>query len=216
MTNKRIHERAKDAGITKSLTREENEHLYQKVVTGDKDAIRKMIEGNMALVIVRVESFLIKNTKYEYLRDDLHSEGMLALTMAVNQMANKGEHSEPNPSGYIYVAIDNALSELASEEDVLCGSKRQMKRDRESGRQIPSRENFSVTNSLGIDPCSLIDLRESIYGTAETEEERRYIELAESGYSMTEIADRLGIFFVRLYELKRNLAARFEGRNRKD
>ena len=90
-----LHKKATECGITPS-SKAENENLFRKITTcrkvvqEGKQAAERLIEGNMAYVVSKVESFLDEYTDYEYLRDDLISEGFLTLARVADNLRKSG------------------------------------------------------------------------------------------------------------------------------
>ena len=90
--------------ITQSSNRKRNERLYPRVMAGDQRAREEMIEGNMPLVVSKVDSYIRRYPQLEYLRHDLHSAGLVGLAQAVNKMAEHNEPEKANPTGYISIS----------------------------------------------------------------------------------------------------------------
>lgn len=126
------------------LTDEENEALYHRIRTGDTAAISEMIERNMPGVISRVGEFLRLYPRFSYLRDDLVSEGFMALTKTVNRFTVI--EAEKHPSGRIVFEIDRALGSY-SDTEVGSGmmSERSVRRHRKH-QDIPGRLPFDVNS----------------------------------------------------------------------
>ena len=197
--------------ITQSSDRERNERLYPRVMAGDEEAREEMIESNMPLVIVKVNSFLCRHSQFEYLRDDLHSAGFVGLVQAVNKMA---EHVDPpivNPTGYISVAITHEIGRLVAKEENR-GFARVPKADREAGK-VPF-----VTNSLPeslVDPeqeaaQEVIEMRDLLESCCESDDERTILRMREKGHSDREIADAIGLKHTTTYLLRLELEDRFK------
>lgn len=197
--------------ITQSSDRERNERLYPRVMAGDEKAREEMIEANMPLVIVKVNSFLCRHSQFEHLRDDLHSAGFVGLVQAVNKMA---EHVDPpiaNPTGYISVAITHEIGRLVAKEENR-GFARVPKADKEAGK-IPF-----VTNSLPeslVDPKQqaaqeVIEMRDLLESCCESDDERTILRMREKGHSDREIADAIGLKHTTTYLLRLELEERFK------
>ena len=105
--------------IPKALDREQNEQFYARVMAGDDKAREEMIEGNMPLVIAKVDAYIGCHPQVAYLRDDLHSAGFLALVKAVNTMAEHDQPSNVNPTGYISVAITHEIIRVIEKESAM-------------------------------------------------------------------------------------------------
>src|SRR4030042_1194127 len=104
MTN--LMEQSRAAGYSDPFSREKNNEVYERLVGGNEATRDEMIQGNMALVIVRVDAFLRECPHMRYLRDDLISAGLVGLCEAVDMMQKGKRVENPNPTGYIYTAID--------------------------------------------------------------------------------------------------------------
>lgn len=197
--------------ITQSSDRERNERLYPRVMAGDEKAREDMIESNMPLVIVKVNSFLCRHSQFAYLRDDLHSAGFVGLVQAVNKMA---EHVDPpivNPTGYISVAITHEIGKLVAKEENR-GFARVPKGDRETGK-VPFVTNF-LPESL-VDPeqeaaQEVIEMRDLLESCCESDDERTILRMREKGHSDREIADAIGLKHTTTYLLRLELEDRFK------
>jgi len=200
--------------ITQSSDNERNRMLYPRVMAGDEEAREEMIQSNMPLVISKVESYLREYTQLEHLRDDLHSAGFVGLVQAVAKMA---EHEEPlkvNPTGYISVAITNAIVRLAKKEAVHIGieladapeTNMEMEGDvPEVSHDIP--ESVVDTNqSASPDP---LELRELLESCCQSEEERSLLRMREEGYTDRESAEALNAPRIYVHRLRKELEERF-------
>ena len=68
----------------------ENDAAYQRLVSGDESARNELIEGNMALVIHRVDAYLHRAPQMAYYRDDMISAGIVGLCEVVDRMQKEG------------------------------------------------------------------------------------------------------------------------------
>ena len=93
--------------------------LYQRLVSGDTKARDEMIEGNMALVVYRVDTYLRNAPQMAYYRDDMIAEGLVGLCKAVDAMQKKGPVKDPRPTGYITRSVDQHIARLADEANVV-------------------------------------------------------------------------------------------------
>jgi hypothetical protein len=180
-----IIDAAKAQGI-KSLTREENEVLYQRIREGDADAIKEMIEGNIALVITKVSRSLALSPTFEYLRDDLQAECYYALTKAVNAFADT---AVGNPVGYLYVALHHAIVDgmWDSEAITVPRSTNRKMTDR------PHKIGADMDKYEAEDHTEVINLRYLVQMCCEDEVDRQIVELREMGYGDVEIGERVDL-----------------------
>jgi len=199
--------------ITQSSDHERNERLYPRVMAGDERAREEMIEGNMPLVIVRVNSLIQRNPQFAYLRDDLHSAGFVGLVQAVNKMADEGS-AITNPNGYISAAITYEIMKLARKEAEHSGielvdlPETDMDATDDVLRvlhDVP--ESLVDVNESAVH--GLIDLRDMLDSCCESDEERTLLRMREEGYSDREIAEALNLPHITLFRLRKELEERF-------
>ena len=193
------------------LSAEGNEELYPAVVAGDPIAIKKMIEGNMSLVINKVDAYVRQYPSVAHLSDDLISEGFVGLTSSVQRMAKGSSPENANPTGYMSYWIGHAIGAVIDKESGVGASVRTMKRKRANGEdvvaQVPG-ETHSVPDVIA-DPMSMVDLREMLDACCETEEDRIILRMREQGYVDREIAAAIDAPVTTTYMRRRELYARF-------
>lgn len=192
-----------------TLTVEENLKLVPLVAAGDTDARQRMIEGNMALVVNKVDTYIHFFPQYEFLRDDLTSAGFIGLVNAVDRIAKVGDKMAA-PVDYMRVAIIRELGELAETEGVIYIP-------RESQRTATAKgEPIIVGSVTGIDPdtCAcpseeaIYDMRELIQACCCCDEERTFVRMREQGYKLKEIAAAVDMPISSLHVMKEDLCRR--------
>ena len=199
---------------------EENNRLHALVAAGDADARRRMIEGNMPLVVAKVDSFLAEFPNLTYLRDDLTSAGFVALVQAVKKIA-KGM-VRTNASGYIGVSVNAAIGHLLEDESPIqvCHGTRAAKKAEGEELEVPA-----VVNTLP-DHCRLpiapqaqkVEARELLRSCCKDNVERQILRLRERGCTYEQIVgqvpyqrSQIGNILNRIeadYYLKRGLRCR--------
>lgn len=202
-----------------AATRDENDHLYPRVFAGDEPAIERMIMGNTALVIAKVDDYLREFPAFEHFRDDLKSAGYVAVVEAVRSMV--GAYVEnPNATGFISQKIYFALGQLIDSEQGIRVPGQTYRKKKAAGKEIrvPLRDGtLEVEHTLQkegtADPRSMVDLRDELDGCCESDVDRDIIRLREEGLSDADIAERLGIPKTTTYMLRRAIYARFLERN---
>lgn len=233
-----LHKTAIAAGITTSNSRQRNEQLYPLVVAGDEDARREMIEGNMALVTLRVNTFIRFFPQAEYLRDDLMAEGMLALVKAVRNMKDRTGSEGCNPQGFILKSISNHIGDLLDSESNMQVSAGTVRSKRvslvetqecsECGGELdngwhckdcfhdnrPDKFPRQIPMSgsmpdVAFDETRVRDLRDEIWSVAESDDERNILRMREEGYGWEEISKTLGLPLSTAYMMIRDLYERF-------
>ena len=199
--------------IPKALDREQNEQLYARVMAGDDKAREEMIEGNMPLVIVKVDVYIGCYPQTGYLRDDLHSAGFVGLVQAVNTMAEHEQPSNVNPTGYISVAITHEIARVAEKESAMGLTSIPEPEDRPSGDDDVPEVGHDIPDSL-IDANEsavqgLFDLREMLDSCCENEKERALLRMRKEGYSDRETAEALSMSRTAVQRLRKELEDRF-------
>ena len=179
--------------------------LYPQVAAGDPDAIKRMIELNMPLVVYKADMFVRAFPSTEYLVDDMISEGFLGLTEAVNLMAQTGAVEEPNPTGFMSEGIKRRIGAVA---DSGYGSTIASRDDRRRNRSTPMAP-AEVRDSETEDPAGMVELRDLIDSCCETDLERQIVALREKAYSDREIAAQLELPYSTIYLTRREIYARF-------
>jgi len=196
--------------ITKALDREQNEQLFHRIIAGDQQAREEMIEGNMPLVIVKVNSFIQRHPQLAYLRDDLHSAGFTGLVQAVNKMAEAEGSAIINPTDYISAAITHELSALRAKEADAGFSKISAADKKEAN--LPT-VIHSVPESME-DPKQAatqdaLELRDMLESCCESDKERTLLRMREEGYSDRDIAEALNMSRTSIHTLRKELEKRF-------
>ena len=205
--------------IPKALDREQNERLYPRVMAGDDKAREEMIEGNMPLVIAKVDSYLRRYPQLEHLRDDLHSAGFIGLAQAVNKMTEHVDPQNVNPTGYISVAITHEFVRLAKEEAAHSGIELAdaPEFDMELTDEAPGISHGipeSVVDTNQSAATGLLELRDLLESCCESDEERTLLRMREEGYSDRDIAEAIGLSPWATYTLRKKLEERFNQKNR--
>ncbi len=199
--------------ITHALDREQNERLYIRVMAGDDKAREEMIEGNMPLVINKVDAYIGCYPQAAHLRDDLHSAGFLALVQAVNTMVEHDRPSKANPTGYLSVAITHEIAKLAEKEaDMGLTNVPSAEESEESGDNRPTvyhdiPESFEDPKQEAMQ--RVIEMRDMLDACCQCEEERTLLRMREEGYSDRDIAKALNMPHTAAYTLRKELEQRF-------
>ncbi len=202
--------------ITKSSDHERNGRLYSRMMAGDEKAREEMIEGNMPLVVLRVNSFIQRNPQLVHLRDDLHSAGFTGLVQAVNKMAESSDIA--NPNSYISVAISREIAKLAEKEAVHIGIKLVDVLEIDTPVDTDLADNApevshdipeSIVDANQSAACELLKLRDLLQSCCESEEEHTLLRMREEGYSDREIAEALNTSRTSIQRLRKELEERF-------
>jgi len=201
--------------IPKALDREQNERLYVRVMEGDDEAREKMIEGNMPLVIAKVDAYIGCHPQAACLRDDLHSAGFVGLVQAVNTMVEHEQPSNVNPTGYISVAITHEIARGAERESAmgLTSIPEPENGPSSSGNDVPEVGHNVPESIIDVNESAvqgLLNLRDTLDSCCEREEERTLLRMRDEGYSDREIAEALNISRTSVQRLRKELEQRFK------
>jgi RNA polymerase sigma factor (sigma-70 family) len=198
--------------MTTPLTVEENLELVPLVAAGDEDAKRRMIEGNIALVLSTVESFIRQYPQFAYLRDDLTGYGFVALITAIGRITDEGDDSIDlrAPVDYIRTCVLHDLGHAVESEATIRIPHTTQHVATTSGNRIKqiTASTISPDSCPGDDMQASFDMRDLIESCCETDKDRTFVEMREAGYTLKEIADALGVSTPTVYRLKRELYAR--------
>lgn len=140
-------------------------------------AINAMIEANIPLVFTKVKGYIALQSNVEFLYDDLVSAGFVAVTVAVNELANR---DTPPDGGNCTAFISNRIVWG------MCRLVEQFER-----QQIP--EGYVPPGPEVVDPMDAVDARDLLFGACESPEDVIILEMRERGNTDQEIADRLDI-----------------------
>lgn len=183
--------------------------LAEQVRLGSHRARNQMIEGHVRLVFHKVESWLAVFPTLKYLSDDLTSEGLLALVRAVDNIASSTRPEKDNPTGYISVAIHNALSDYAMNEATI-----RVPRSVEANKRasVTPRISTGVETQMltSLDHERLVEVKDTLAVICRTEYDAPIMELRTQGYTDAEIGNQLGVPGPTVYMLRRELYERFQ------
>jgi DNA-directed RNA polymerase specialized sigma24 family protein len=182
--------------------------LADQVRMGNAEAREHMILGYTKLVMHKVESWLSVFPTLEYLSDDMVSEGLLAVTKAVNKIAEGDLPETNNPTGYVSVAIHNGISNFAMDEATI-RVPRSVAPDQRASVSARVFEGLETDMAATMDHEELVDTKDILDSLCQTEYDRAIMDLRARGYTDAEVASQLGIPPTTVYMLRRELYERF-------
>lgn len=195
----------------KSATRPENEELAKRIARGDKAAREEMIKRNVALVVFKVDRYLDEFPSFEFLRDEMISEGIVGLCTAVKKLADPMDVGA-NPTGLLNTWILHSIGEVVDGESANGLVPRSVRRLRKKGVHVAEAvedEKALIEEPNRDDPCSLVDLRDTLRACCETDYDVGIIDLREKGYSDREIGVALNLPTTTAYMMRREIYERF-------
>lgn len=164
--------------------------------------IKRLIEENVPLVFYKADTFINLHPDSAFLADDLVSEGILALTQAVNDLAEMETPEDGgNPTGFISRRIGWALSGCVKSHErhkMIPGAI-----DGEEGYKPPSKP-------VVVDPKEMIELKDLLDASCQTDEDRVILQLRYQGSTDDEIAKRLSITRRAVSKRRQFILTRFE------
>lgn len=180
------------------FTQEKNMEVYRRLVAGDASARDEMIEGNLPLVVVKVNALLAYCPQLEFYRQDLVSEGNLALVQAVDSMAKKGGVENARPTGYLYSAIEQGIGDYAQESRTIPVTTRVKRWHEKQGKPVKEPQPVSETAATAAfsrldyqDPHAAAELLEEIEACCETDRDKRIVRMLMEGNTLAECAAAL-------------------------
>ncbi len=190
-------------------SRAENDALLPRVRAKEPAAIKRMIEGNLPLVVRKCRAFVRNRPTLAHLADDMQSAGFIALIDAVHNLANAEPGS--NATGYLSVAINGAFRSFTA-SPVSCPPSTRWRREAK-GEHLPETVSSESAPEPSYDPAILRDLHEEILaccrpGTAD----REICRLRVSGFTDAEIAERIGKPPSTVYAARKSIETRFRAR----
>ena len=191
---------------------EENNRLHRLVAAGDADARRQMIEGNMPLVVAKVNAYLIEFPHLAYLRDDLTSAGFVGLVDAVNKLAT-GRKSR-NPTAYIGVAINCNLRQLLENEAPIRVPQESQRLAKAQGKEItvpPVVNTMPDHCCLSVAPqAQKVEARDLLRCCCKDKRERLILRLCEEGRSYEHVGKCVNLGHVTVRRILKRILGRYD------
>jgi hypothetical protein len=191
-----------------------NDELYDRVAKGDEDAIKAMVLNNLPYVRWKVRRYLNAHPGYEYLHDDLIGAGNCALVEIVAAMEGNTVES-PNPTGFIYKGVANALRALVN----TMVSERVAARHLgypEKPPKVHSLVEEKYTAAVENDSIRCFDLMDSILSCCTTPDEVQLVRWRAEGYSNRAAASLTGIPARTVDRMLETIYARFTQKEAND
>lgn len=175
-------------------TAEQNLEWMEKIRASEGEQrlalINEMVEANIPWVFLKLETFIHLYPGFEYMWDDMVSEGLLALTESLHILADKEkpQEDENNPQGYAGVVIVRRVGRMLERET----------------SALP--EDYKSPLDVIIDPRDIVETRDMLMASCETKFHRDILAMRERGSSFEEIAQAFdmsrGGLSVYFYEIK--------------
>lgn len=181
------------------------------MMVGDETAINEFIEANLGFVIVKVEDYIRDYPNAQYLRDDLVSEGNMALVLSAQRAFGDCDEGD-KPLAYARMAIYNAISDFAQREMFPQGGSARTIRDSLSAEKSVPKQTSVDRIEADAPESNFDELKEEILAVCENHEERQIVHFREQGKLDSQIATILGYTLDAIHRTRRDIYARFLNR----
>ncbi len=183
--------------------------------------INTMIEANLPLVFLKVSTYTGMYPNVAFLHNDLVSEGVLAVSLAIRHLADlPTPEDKGNPTGFIGQRIIWAITRLVDNDNKAHtgGGKKQVYAckfddfdDGEGNTEKKQLVNqYEIPPTLDDDPMAMVDIRDALLSICQTPEDRIILKMRENGSTDQDIADRLDITRRAVCFQRAELFARYE------
>ena len=203
-------------GLDEPLDLAGNRDLFPLVAAGDEVARRRMIEGNLTLVVAKVDSFLGNVPHLDFLRDDLMSAGFTGLVKAVNNIARGKVHRNDGfIVGYLIVWIGREIDVAISREAPIYVPLSSQHAAHAKGEEIDIpvvTHEFPETRRINQNGTGEVDARDCLDACCTCEEERTFLAMREAKHTYAEIAKAIGKPLTSTYVMAKELEARIQQR----
>ncbi len=163
--------------------KENMDQLAEKVRQGCGRTRDEMIEGYIPLVKSKVTKWLNLYPSLENARDDMLSEGYLAVVKAVNSIATT--HID-NVTAYVSVAIVHHIGDFLDKNYII-------RVPWSSDEDPPNVEPIFEPSVKIAEPGAVLEIMDMIEAACLTDEDRAIVDLLSRGYTEREISAQLDI-----------------------
>ena len=183
--NKLLIKQMRALGFKKPLTVKENQNLFEHL----PDSRETMVQGNMPLVIHKVDKLLKKYPYLEYLRDDLVSVGFIALIEAIDKYRVQ---DKATITTCLSRNINNAFKDFLAKRMAVSIPRQTKRNAQQRGVKLDDPSPTKLSARAVRNYQKLSDLRDDLLLCCSTPEELECFQLREQQYTLKEIAVKLG------------------------
>lgn len=182
-----------------------------RYLAGDDSARDAAIVECQPLVDEVVKAFS-ERKGFQYLAEDLQSEGYLRLVTLIPEMQCL---KFDDPTKYIRRVIDKLITEFVTKDISLGMSHRSWRRRRDDGESVSTShadsEHIERLCSAGARAQGRAnETREALYDLCKTSDERMVVDMRERGFDYREIASELGMSLDTVHKTLKSLQERLE------
>lgn len=179
--------------------------LIEQARLGDDGARELLILGYARLVLKKVSTWCKLFPQVLYLSDDMVSEGLLAVTKAVDALIKDGDPEEGSCTSYIHTAIINNIGHMLEDEVTI-----RIPRTADEGPVVVPTDDYDMAAPLTDGSFGVIDLMDSLEAACATPLEKQILGLRIKGYTDQEIAEQLDISRASVQFYRAELIQKFE------
>lgn len=183
--------------------------IYLRLLAGDRSQRDVLIIAAQRLVKLAVGRFIERNYDARYLREDLHSEGTLALIQAVDVLCD-GRSAVENVAGYLRLQVKSACRDYFDNDGTVGSGKSTKSNRRRAG--LDSKDKpcvpISACDDLPSDERQAVLYR--LLSLCETEEERQIVRLRAERMTDAQIGNTIGLTQQTINRRRQKIECRYD------
>jgi RNA polymerase sigma factor (sigma-70 family) len=165
-------------------SKENMDVLADQLRLGCEDTRTRMIEGYMPLVRSKVKKWVTLYPSLEHLKEDMTSEGDLAVVRAIDSIKRGERPDSSNVTGYVSVSIVNAIGEFLDTSTLI-------RIPRWTDETCPVIETLYEVGLQVQPPNEEVELRDLLDTVCQSDQDRAIVDLLSRGYTEREVASQL-------------------------
>lgn len=186
--------------------------LFDSLLAGDETAFEKLCSIHGDHVRSMARTFVARNPSSAHLKDDLVSEGVLAVVAALRFIqSNQDGTTVESLEGYLTTSIRNAFLTLVENEQAIrfpLKKRKALKYELQKVKQTP----FDMVDVPAAEPSDLDDLMQGFLSVCVTDQERTLVEMRANGHVDQSIARCLGCSITTVQRMRWRIEERFNER----
>lgn len=156
----------------------------------------------MPLVHSKVNKWLSIYPGLKHVKDDMTSEGYVAIVKAVDTIGQGETPDNSNVTAYVSVAIVNTISDYLDGNDLI-------RIPHGSSDASPSIEQLFETSLIHSNLSSTLETEDMLEAVCQTDQDRSVVNLLSRGYTEREVARQLDISQTAIHFLRTEIYERY-------
>lgn len=181
---------------------------YKRLLSGDARARNELIVAAMPLVALASGRFIERNFDARYLRDDLESEGYLALCGAVDALRDGRQIK--SIAAYLRYSIKTALRHCVDNDSLVGSGKSTKSNRRQSGLDSKDATCIPIMDFDKESPAECHELYRICELACESERDNEIIKLRSIGLRDKQIGQKLGISQQAVFKSRSRIEDRYD------